>query len=173
MADIQPTGFTVKEILTEIVIPDLKAIKTSLEQKADRAEVVALEVRLGHLESEIPLFVKRSGPVMDQIRDHEHRVGEIEKESIRRSAVIDDYRETETQVRTNTQAIAGMPANIRESIDRALKGYDSRAELKSEKAFSKRDKLLLATLGIIGALATIISTIFMVIQASHGAGAGG
>jgi hypothetical protein len=173
MSEMPATGFTVKEILTEIVIPDLKAIKTSLEQKADRAEVVALEVRLGHIEGELPNMVRRQGPVMDQVRDHEKRLTAAEKEAIRRQAVIDDYHITEAQVAKNTAKIAAMPAETRERIEAALKGYDSRAELKQEKSFSKRDKMLLATLAIIGALATIISTIFMVLQASHGAAGGG
>jgi len=170
MAEGAPTGFTVKEILTEIVIPDLKAIKASLEGKADRAEVVALEVRMGHIETELPQFVRRSGPVMDQIRDHEQRITASEKEAIRRQSVIDDYHHTEAQVTANTQAIAAMPANIREAIDRALKGYDSRAEQKAEKEFSRRDKLVLASLAFIGAVATIISTVFLVLSATSGGG---
>lgn len=168
MAETPASGFTVKEILTEIVIPDLKAIKLSLEQKADRAEVVALEVRLGHLEAELPTYLKRSGPVMDQIRDHEHRIADQEKESIRRGAVIDSYWTTKQQVDKNTRAIDKIPAETRETVRTALKDYDTSAEVRAEKQFSRRDKILLSTLAIIGALATIISTVFLFLSAAHG-----
>ena len=164
------SGFTVKEILTEIVIPDLKAIKTSLDQKADRSEVVALEVRTGHLEAEVPQFVKRSGPVIDTIRDSESRIDELEKESIRRAAIVDRYLKTEDQVRINTQALTTIHSDIRDAIQAALRNYESRAETEAAAKFSRRDKILLSFLGVIGALATIISTIFVVLSTLSGGG---
>jgi len=170
MPEPQPSGFTVKEILTEIVIPDLKTIKLSLEQKADRAEVVALEVRQGHMEAELPTYLKRSGPVMDQIRDHEHRLADTEKESIRRQAIIDSYWGTKQQVDKNSRRLDQLPAETDGKIRQALKDYDTSAEVRAEKQFSRRDKILLSTLGLIGALATIISTIFLILSATGGGG---
>lgn len=46
-----PGNFTVKEILTDIVIPELKAIRASADQKADRVEVLAMDTRLKHVEA--------------------------------------------------------------------------------------------------------------------------
>jgi hypothetical protein len=165
-----PAGFTVKEILTEIVIPDLKSIKAALDTKADRAEVVAIEVRLGHLETEVPTFVKRTGPVMDQIRDHERRLADSEKESIRRQAIIDSYWSTKQQVDKNSRRLDTIPAETDNKIRAALKDYDTSAEVAAEKQFSRRDKILLSSLGVIAALGTIISTIFLVISATGGGG---
>lgn len=163
-----PVGFTVKEILTQIVIPDLKAIKTALDQKADRAEVVALEARMAHFEAAEGSYVKRAGPVMDQIRSHEARVEDLEKDAIRRDALVQRFIETEKQVKMNTAAVNGMPLAIRTSIDKALEGYDTRAQSQADRTFSRRDRVLIGALGIIGMVATVISTIFLVLSTHTG-----
>ena len=108
-----PGQFTVKEILTDIVIPELKAIRESTNQKADRTEVLALDLRLKQVEE-----------------------------------VSGDF-----------------PFVVREKIATALRDYDTSAKTKADRQFSHRDRVLFAVLGVIGAIATVVSTVVLVTSA--------
>src|SRR5512146_1829598 len=54
MADDSPTpagnGFTVKDLLTQFVLPKLEGIDAKLDQKASQADLTALAVRVNDLE---------------------------------------------------------------------------------------------------------------------------
>lgn len=164
----EPQNFTVKEMLTSIVIPDLKAIKASLDAKADRAEVNALESRLAHFEAAEASYIKRTGPVMDEIRRSTARLDEIDKDIIRRNTLVDRYLVTEKIVQQNTEKLHEMPSMIRAEIDGALRTYDARKEKQSDRSFSRRDRVLLAVFAGIGLIATIISTVFLVVNTTGG-----
>ena len=113
-----PSGFTVKEILTEIVIPDLKAIKSSLDLKAERSEMYTLEGR----------------------------------------------------VEANTKRLDTLPFEYQQHVASELKAYDQGVRDDSERRFSRRDKLLIGSLGFVTALAAVASTIVMFVSAAAGGG---
>src|SRR4051812_38354107 len=140
MPDTPSSNFTVKEMLTEIVIPDLKVIKAALDQKAERRDVNDLEVRVAAAEA--AQLVQR---------DIGRRVIDIEG-----------------TVRRLDNDAQGFPYTVAAKINDALRDYDNRVAQKSDARFSRRDKILLSVLGIIGAIATIISTVFMVLSATGG-----
>lgn len=95
-------GFTVKEILTDIVLPQLKSIDDKLDTKADAATVSEVRLRLETLERQ---FVTR-----DEKHKMQNEIDALKLVAATQSDVVDDIDGLKTWSNRLKGAVALMAA---------------------------------------------------------------
>ena len=129
-------AFSVKELL-ETLNQKVDVIDQKLDLKADRDRVHDLQNRMAALEL---TAVRREGPIIDEIRSYEKRLDEV------------------------AYQVSRFENGVGQKIQQAIEASKRASQQAADRAFTRKEKILLGLFAGIGAVGTIVSTVVLLVQ---------